>query len=69
MDMDRDKRIEMEVNVATRIAKTLLSGCAQFIGQAREVMVRAVPCKAAQCAHELIEHVLRNNDENLGQDE
>lgn len=67
--MDRDRRIEMEVNVATEIAKNLLSGCAQFIGQAREVTVRAVPCNAAQCAHELIEHVLSNNDENLGQDE
>lgn len=59
--MDRDRRIEMEVTVATEIAKTLLSECVQFIGKARDEMAREVPGKAAQCAHELVERVLRNN--------
>jgi hypothetical protein len=66
--MDRDRRIEMEVTVATEIAKTLLSESMQFIGRARIDKVVAVPGDAARCAHELVEHVLRNNRENLGQD-
>jgi hypothetical protein len=67
--MDRDRRIEMEVKAATEIAKTLLNECGQFIGKMRMEMTQSVPHKAARCAHELVEHVLRNNSENLGQDE
>lgn len=63
--MDRDRRIEMEVTVATEIAKTLLSEWVQFLGKARDEMAREVPGKAAQCAHELVEHVLRNNPGTL----
>ena len=68
-DMDRDRRIEMEVNVATEIAKTLLSECLHLLGKARFEKAASIPPDAARCAHELVEHVLRNNGENLGQDE
>lgn len=64
--MEESKRIELEVTVATEIAKTLLSECVQFVGKDRDEMAREVPGKAARCAHELVEHVLRNNRENLG---
>ena len=67
--MERDRRIEMEVNVATEIAKTLLNECGALIGRMRMEATKSVPRRAARCAHELVEHVLRNNCENLGQDE
>ena len=68
MDMDRDRRIEMEVNLATEIAKEMLSGHERCIGSPRRFKAD-IPNDAAWFAHEIVEKVLRNNRENLGQDE
>ena len=67
--MDRDRRIEMEVNASVTIASILLERCLNFVGEARIELARDVPRRAALCAHELVEMVLHNNRENLGQDE
>lgn len=66
--MDRDKIIEMEVNVATEIAKTLLRENERYIGRPRRFEVD-IPNDAAWFAHEIVEKVLHNNRDNLGQDE
>jgi hypothetical protein len=65
LDMDRDRRIEMEVNVATEIAKTLFRENERYIGRPRRFEAD-IPNDAAWFAHEIVEKVLRNN---LGQDE
>ena len=66
--MDRDRRIEMEATVATEIAKAMLSENERYIGRPRRFEVD-IPNDAAWFAHEIVEKVLRNNPENLGQDE
>ncbi len=65
--MDRDKRIEMEVNVAAEIAKAMLRENERCIG--RPCRFEAdIPHDAAWFAHEIVEKVLLNN-RDLGQDE
>ena len=58
----------MEVNVATEIAKALLCENERYIGRPRRFEAD-IPNDAAWFAHEIVEKVLRNNRENLGQDE
>jgi hypothetical protein len=66
--MDRDRRIEMEVNVAAEIARDMLSENNRGIGMTHRYKA-AIPCDAARFAHEIVEKVLHNNRDNLGQDE
>ena len=66
--MDKDRRIEMEVKAATEIAKAMLSENERYIGRPRRFEVD-IPNDAAWFAHEIVEKVLRNNRENLRQDE
>lgn len=61
--MDRDRRIEMEVNVATEIAKAMLSENERCIGRPPRFFAD-IPNDAAWFAHEIVGKVLRNN---LGQ--
>lgn len=65
--MDRDRRIEMEVNVAAEIAKALLCENERYIGRPRRFEVD-IPNDAAWFAHEIVEKVLLKNCD-LGQDE
>ena len=63
--MDRDRRIEMEVNVATEIAKALLCENERYIGRPRRFEAD-IPNDAAWFAHEIVEKVLLKN-RDLGQ--
>lgn len=58
----------MEVIVATEIAMAMLSENNRCIGMTHRYKA-AIPCDAARFAHEITDEVLRNNGENLGQDE
>ena len=63
--MDRDRRIEMEVNVATEIAKAMVSENERYIGRPRRFEAD-IPNDAAWFAHEIVEKVLLKNID-LGQ--
>lgn len=65
MDMDRDRRIEMEVNVAAEIAKALLRENERYIGRPPRFEAD-IPNDAAWFAHEIVEKVMLYN-RDLGQ--
>lgn len=67
--MEIEKRIELEVKATTEIAQALFSRCGQFIGVSALEIEREILRRSANHSHELVEMVLRNNRENLGQDE
>ena len=67
--MDRERRIELEVKAAIELAGIYIAENCKFFGEHRRSMMADIPHEAASFAHELVDHVLRNNLENLSIDE
>ena len=67
--MDRERRIELEIKAATELAGIYIAEYGRFFGEQRRRWEADIPHDAAKVAHEIVDHVLRNNIDYLSIDE
>lgn len=63
--MDRERRIELEIKAATEIAGLYIAENGRFFGDHIRRWDSDIPYDAAKVAHEIVDHVLSNNRDNL----
>ena len=63
--MDRERRIELEIKAATDIAGIFMNEYLKFYGANRNKFMADIPYDSASLAHDIVDHVLRNNRDNL----
>ena len=63
--MDRERRIELEIKAATELAGIYIAENCRFFSEHGRRIMSDIPHEAASFAHELVDHVLSNNRDNL----